>query len=81
MGRDDGAVVVAGVGLSKFAPERPDGTPVDWIVEATQAALDDAGADIAMVEQSPHDDGARSIASCCAAGKSREVTRCANELV
>ena len=41
MGRDDGAVVVAGVGLSKFAPERPDGTPVDWIVEATQAALDD----------------------------------------
>ena len=52
MSRDDGAVVVAGVGLTKFAPERPDGTPVDWIVEATQAALDDAGADIATVEHS-----------------------------
>ena len=35
-------VVVLGGGLSKFARERPDGTPVDWMVEAARDALDDA---------------------------------------
>ena len=34
--------MVLGGGLSKFARERPDGTPVDWMVEATRDALDDA---------------------------------------
>jgi acetyl-CoA C-acetyltransferase len=45
-------VVVLGGGLSKFAQERPDGTPVDWIVEAALAALDDAGAEIGAVQHS-----------------------------
>lgn len=34
--------MVLGGGLSKFARERPDGTPVDWMVEAARDALDDA---------------------------------------
>ena len=46
------SVSVVGVGLSKFAAERPDGTPVDWIVEATQAALADAGVEVGAIEQS-----------------------------
>jgi acetyl-CoA C-acetyltransferase len=45
-------VVVLGGGISKFALERPDGTPVEWMVEATQAALADAGVDISVIEQS-----------------------------
>lgn len=45
-------VVVLGGGLSKFALERPDGTPVDWIVEATRAALDDAGVELGAIEHS-----------------------------
>lgn len=45
-------VLVLGCGLSKFARERPDGTPVDWIVEAGLAALADAGVDAAMIDQS-----------------------------
>lgn len=36
-------VVVLGGGLSKFAKERPDGTPVDWVVEAAREAVADAG--------------------------------------
>lgn len=38
-------IVVVGGGLSKFAKERPDGTPVDWIMEAARAAVADAGID------------------------------------
>ena len=45
-------ISIVGVGLSKFAAERPDGTPVDWIVEAAQAALGDAGVDVEAIEQS-----------------------------
>jgi acetyl-CoA C-acetyltransferase len=46
------SVVVVGGGLSKFAAERPDGTPIDWIVEAAQAALADAGVEIGAIEHS-----------------------------
>lgn len=35
-------VVLIGGGMSKFARERADGTPVDWIVEAARSAIDDA---------------------------------------
>ena len=45
-------VVVLGGGLSKFAAERPDGTPVDWIVEAAQAALADGGVEAQTIEHS-----------------------------
>jgi acetyl-CoA C-acetyltransferase len=45
-------VVVLGVGMSRFALERPDGTVVDWIIEAVQGALVDAGADLGVIEQS-----------------------------
>jgi acetyl-CoA C-acetyltransferase len=45
-------VVVAGVGLSRFAAERPDGTPVDWIVEAALAALGEAGVEPGAIEHS-----------------------------
>jgi len=45
-------IVVLGGGLSKFARERPDGTPVDWMVEAAIAAMDDAGVDPAEIEHS-----------------------------
>lgn len=45
-------IVVLGGGLSKFAVERPDGTPVDWIVEAAQAALADAGVEPGTIEHS-----------------------------
>ena len=38
-------VVVLGGGLSKFARERADGTPVEWMVEAAKDALDDAAVD------------------------------------
>lgn len=44
------AVAVLGGGLSKFALARSDGTPVEWMVEAAQAALHDAGADMQTVE-------------------------------
>ena len=36
-------VSVLGGGMSKFARQRLDGTPMDWIVEAALVALDDAG--------------------------------------
>jgi acetyl-CoA C-acetyltransferase len=45
-------VVVLGGGLSRFALERPDGTPVDWIVEAGLAALADAGVEIGAIDHS-----------------------------
>jgi acetyl-CoA C-acetyltransferase len=45
-------VVVLGGGLSKFAPARPDGTPAEWIVEAAQAALTDAGVERETVQHS-----------------------------
>lgn len=44
-------VVILGGGLSKFSRERPDGTPVDWMVEAAQAALDDAGIESLDVDE------------------------------
>ena len=43
-------VVVLGGGMSKFALARADGTPVEWIVEAVQAALLDAGVSITSIE-------------------------------
>jgi acetyl-CoA C-acetyltransferase len=43
-------IVVLGGGLSKFSRERPDGTPADWIVEAAQAAIADAGVDSGEIE-------------------------------
>lgn len=43
-------IVVLGGGLSKFALARSDGTPVEWMVEAAQAALTDAGADPDAIE-------------------------------
>ena len=45
-------VVVLGGGLSRFDRARPDGTPVDWIIEATLAAIEDAGVDPATLEHS-----------------------------
>jgi acetyl-CoA C-acetyltransferase len=45
-------IVVLGGGLSKFGAERPDGRPVDWIVEAALAALTDAGAEPALIQHS-----------------------------
>lgn len=45
-------VVILGGGLSKFAGERPDGTPIDWIVEATQAAFADAGVELGTIQHS-----------------------------
>ena len=45
-------IMVLGGGLSKFATERPDGTPVDWIVEAALAALADAGVEPGTIEHS-----------------------------
>ena len=41
-----------GGGLSKFAAERPDGSPVDWIVEAALAAFADAGVEPGAIEHS-----------------------------
>ena len=38
-------VVVLGGGISRFARERADGTPVDWMTEAVLEALADAGVD------------------------------------
>jgi acetyl-CoA C-acetyltransferase len=52
MSAGDGAVAVLGAGLSKFALARPDGTPVEWMVEAAQAAIADAGADPQAIEHS-----------------------------
>ena len=45
-------VVVLGGGISKFARQRPDGSPVDWIVEASMRALEDAGVDISAIDHS-----------------------------
>ena len=49
--RDD-QVMVLGGGLSRFARERVDGTPVDWVVEAGLDAIKDAGVDPAFIEHS-----------------------------
>lgn len=45
-------IVVLGGGLSKFARERPDGTPTDWMVEAALEAIADAGVDPAEIDHS-----------------------------
>lgn len=45
-------VVLIGGGISRFARERSDGTPVDWIVEAARAAIDDAAIDPALLDLS-----------------------------
>ncbi|MGI9465019.1 MAG: thiolase family protein [Aestuariivirgaceae bacterium] len=45
-------IVVLGGGLTKFARERPDGTPIDWVVEAALDGLADAGGDAAEIEHS-----------------------------
>ena len=45
-------IVALGCGLTKFARERPDGTPTDWMVEAALAAIDDAGVDPAEIDHS-----------------------------
>ena len=39
----DPDIVLLGGGISRFARERADGTPVDWMTEATRDALADAG--------------------------------------
>ena len=38
-------IVVLGGGLTKFARERSDGTPTDWMVEAALDGIKDAGVD------------------------------------
>ena len=43
-------VVVLGGGISKFARQRFDGTPVDWMVEAAIEALDDAGVEAGDID-------------------------------
>ncbi len=43
-------IVILGGGLTKFARERPDGTPIDWMVEAALAGIADAGVDQAEIE-------------------------------
>ncbi len=43
-------VVVLGGGISKFAAERRDGTIRDWMVEAVQEAVQDAGVEIEEIE-------------------------------
>jgi acetyl-CoA C-acetyltransferase len=43
-------VSVLGGGMSKFARQRLDGTPMDWIVEAALLALDDAGVTASAIE-------------------------------
>ena len=45
-------IVVLGGGLTKFARERLDGTPVDWMVEAALDGIKDAGVDPAQIEHS-----------------------------
>lgn len=45
-------IVLLGGGLTKFARERPDGTPVDWMTEAALAALGDAGVEAGQIEHS-----------------------------
>lgn len=45
-------IVVLGGGLTKFARERADGTPVDWMTEAALAALADAGLEAGQIEHS-----------------------------
>ena len=44
-------IVLLGGGLSKFSRERPDGTPVDWMVEAARAAFDDAGVEPQNIDE------------------------------
>ena len=44
------SIVVLGGGMSKFARQRPDGTPTDWMVEAGLAALDDAGIEAGAID-------------------------------
>ena len=45
-------IVILGGGMTKFARERPDGTPTDWMVEAALAAIADAGVDPAEIDHS-----------------------------
>lgn len=45
-------IMLLGGGLSKFARERADGTPVDWMVEAALAACADAAIDAAEIDMS-----------------------------
>lgn len=45
-------IVLLGGGLTKFARERADGTPVDWMTEAALAALGDAGVEAGQIEHS-----------------------------
>jgi acetyl-CoA C-acetyltransferase len=45
-------IVVLGGGLTKFARERSDGTPIDWMVEAALDGIRDAGVDPAEIEHS-----------------------------
>ena len=52
MAGNDDDVVVLGGGMSKFARERVDGTPVDWVVEAGLEAIADAAVDPARIEHS-----------------------------
>ena len=44
-------LVVVGGGLTKFASERADASVRDLVVEAVMSAVDDAGIDLAAVEQ------------------------------
>ncbi|MEM7224475.1 MAG: thiolase family protein [Pseudomonadota bacterium] len=48
----DQDIVLLGGGISRFARERADGTPVDWITEATLDALADAAVDHLDIDMS-----------------------------
>ena len=43
-------VSVLGGGISKFARQRSDGTPMDWIVEAALQAIKDAGVETSAID-------------------------------
>jgi len=45
-------IVLLGGGISRFARERADGTPVDWMTEATRDALADAAVDHGDIDMS-----------------------------
>lgn len=45
-------IVLLGGGISRFARERADGTPVDWMTEATRDALADAGVEHQALDMS-----------------------------
>ena len=48
----DPDIVLLGGGISRFARERADGTPVDWMTEATRDALADAGVEHQSLDMS-----------------------------